>query len=179
MARDLLSQRSWRIARDVPTHVVGRDAELEQIERWLDQPSTPILLLEGESLRRVASASTWQLRHGLGGGRRRLRDPANSRDFQVSAQPQPCQAGDVPSYLVESYLADSPRAVEDTRERARRVAELGVGIRYVRTTFLPGDETVLHLFEAPSAAALDEAGRRAALPFERIVEAVERSAGPA
>jgi hypothetical protein len=34
---------------------------------------------------------------------------------------------------------------------------------------------VLHLFVAPSAEALDRAGRLAALPFERIVEAVEGS----
>jgi len=82
----------------------------------------------------------------------------------------------VPSYLVESYLADTTDGVDDARARARRTAELGFGVRYVRTTFLPGDETILHLFEAPSAAALDEAGRRAALPFERIVEAVEGAA---
>ncbi len=79
----------------------------------------------------------------------------------------------MPSYLVESYLPATPAAVETARAQARRTAELGTGVRYVRTTFLPGDETILHLFEAPSAAALDEAGRRAALRFERIVEAVE------
>ena len=84
----------------------------------------------------------------------------------------------MPSYLVESYLADSPSAVNDARERARRAAEIGVGVTYLRTTFLPGDETILHVFEAPSAAALDEAGRRAELPFERIVEAVEETADP-
>jgi Protein of unknown function (DUF4242) len=82
----------------------------------------------------------------------------------------------MPSYLVESYAARSPGAVEKARERARRTAELGADVRYLRTTFLPDDEVILHLFEAPSAAALDEAGRRAALPFERIVEAVEESA---
>jgi hypothetical protein len=81
----------------------------------------------------------------------------------------------VPSYLVESYLAATPSAVDDARERAQRAAELGAGVRYVRTTFLPGDETILHLFEAPSIAALDEAGRRAELRFERIVEAVDGS----
>jgi hypothetical protein len=82
----------------------------------------------------------------------------------------------MPSYLVESYAAASPSAVEDARERARRTAELGVGVKYLRTTFLPEDETILHLFEAPSAATLDEAVKRAALPFERIVEAVEGAA---
>jgi hypothetical protein len=65
------------------------------------------------------------------------------------------------------------------REKARQTAELGTGVRYVRTTFLPADETVLHLFEAPSAAELDRAGRRADLEFERIVEAVEGSLGAA
>jgi hypothetical protein len=82
----------------------------------------------------------------------------------------------VPSYLVESYAAASPAALDDARERARRTAELGSGVFYVRTTFLPDDETILHLFEAPSASVLDEAGRRAALQFERIVEAVEGTA---
>ena len=77
----------------------------------------------------------------------------------------------MPSYLVESYV--SSVAVQEAQDRARRTEELGEGVRYVRTTFLPDDETILHLFEAPSAAALGEAGRRAALPFERIVEAVE------
>jgi hypothetical protein len=79
----------------------------------------------------------------------------------------------VPRYLVESYLAHSPRAVDEARARARRAAELGTGLTYLRTTFLPGDETALHVFEAPSIEALDAAGRRAALQYERIVEAVE------
>jgi hypothetical protein len=79
----------------------------------------------------------------------------------------------VPSFLVESYAAASPDALEEARERARLTAEAGAGVRYVRTTFLPGDETILHLFEAPSSTALDAAARRAALPFERIVEAVD------
>jgi hypothetical protein len=82
----------------------------------------------------------------------------------------------MPHYLVESYLANSPAAVEDARERARSIGDEGAGIRYLRTTFLPGDETVLHVFEAPSAEALDEAGRLAALTYERIVEAVEEPA---
>ena len=77
----------------------------------------------------------------------------------------------MPSYLVESYAAGS--VVDDQCERARRAAELGTGVRYVRTTYLPGDETVLHVFEASSAEALREAAIVAALPYARIVEAVE------
>lgn len=82
----------------------------------------------------------------------------------------------MPHYLVESYLADSPAAVEEACERARSVEDGRVGIRYVRTTFVPGDEVVLHMFEAPSAQALNDAGRLAALSYDRIVEAVEEPA---
>ena len=82
----------------------------------------------------------------------------------------------MPSYVVESYLADSPAAVEEARERARSLADKGAGVRYVRTTFLPGDETILHVFEARSEKVLREAAGRAGLAYERIIGAVERSA---
>lgn len=78
----------------------------------------------------------------------------------------------MPSYLVESYLADAPAAVERACERARSLADEVAGVRYVRTTFLPGDETILHVFEAPSLAAMQRAVGRADLGCERIVEAV-------
>jgi Nickel responsive protein SCO4226-like len=79
----------------------------------------------------------------------------------------------MPSYVVESYAADSQTVFDEARAQARRVEELGEGVRYVRTTFLPDDQTMLHVFEAPSAEELDRAGRLAALPYERIVVAVE------
>ena len=79
----------------------------------------------------------------------------------------------MPTFLVESYAVGSSAAVEHAQARARRAAELGDGVRYLRTTFLPEDETILHLFEAPSAETLDRVGRLAQLPFERIVEAVD------
>src|SRR4051812_28361152 len=77
----------------------------------------------------------------------------------------------MPSYHVESYAAGT--MVEDQRERARRAGELGTEVRHLRTTFLLGDETLLHLFKATSPEALRDAARTAALPYERIVEAVE------
>lgn len=79
----------------------------------------------------------------------------------------------MPRFLVESYVVESPTAFDDACARARLTARAGAGISYVHTTFLPGDETVLHLFDAPSAAALDAAGRHVGLQFERIVEAIE------
>jgi hypothetical protein len=80
----------------------------------------------------------------------------------------------VPSYLVESYLAGSPAAVDEACRRARDAEDLPAGVRYVHTTFLPEDETVLHLFAAPSAEELARAAQRAALAHHRILEAVER-----
>jgi hypothetical protein len=79
----------------------------------------------------------------------------------------------MPSYLVETYVPDSRTAQTRVREQAERAALLGWRVRHVRTTFLPADEVALHLFEAPSLAALTRAGRLAALHYDRIVEAKE------
>jgi len=76
----------------------------------------------------------------------------------------------MPSYLVESLAASSPEGFDDACRRARSVTVHDAGIRYVRTTFLPGDETVMHVFEAPSLQALADAGGVAGLQFERIVQ---------
>lgn len=80
----------------------------------------------------------------------------------------------MPSYLVESYVPNA--SVDEARARARLAAELAKEVRYVRTTFLLGDETLFHLFEAPSVEAVRRAGQRAALQYERIVEVIEGSA---
>jgi hypothetical protein len=80
------------------------------------------------------------------------------------------------TYLVESYGAE--RAIADQRERAELAAELGTGVTYIRTTIVPGDETLLHLFEAASSDALREAVAVAALDFDRIVEVVEATSAP-
>jgi hypothetical protein len=111
---------------------------------------------------------SWSARGGT--GRWRGQTVGKSR---LSRQRYRCDRGPMPRYLVESYLIDSSAAVEDSRERARSVGDEGAGIRYVRTTFVPGDEVVLHMFEAPSPEALSKAGRIAALSYDRIVEAVE------
>ena len=79
----------------------------------------------------------------------------------------------MPSYLVESYLANSAAELADARTRARRAAELDDGVRYVRTTYLPEDELVLHVFQASSDDVLRRAAALAALPYERISPAVE------
>jgi hypothetical protein len=83
--------------------------------------------------------------------------------------------GDVPRFLVESYVASSSDDVDEACARARSTAGAAEGVRYVETTYLPGDDTVLHVFDAPSEEALALAGRSAGLEFERIVPAVQTS----
>ena len=78
------------------------------------------------------------------------------------------------SYLVEVYLpqssADAARATAGrVRSAAEQLTREGVVVHYVRTTFLPDDETCFHLFEADSADAVEEVGRRAELSHARIV----------
>ena len=41
----------------------------------------------------------------------------------------------------------------------------GIGVRYLRTTFLPGDETILHVFEAMSREGRPTPRAKPRLPF--------------
>jgi hypothetical protein len=88
----------------------------------------------------------------------------------------------VPSFLAESYLP-RPRA-SDVRERERRAREAareltrrGTPIRFVRSIFVPEDEICFFVFDAMSASAVEAACARAALRFERVVEAIESRPG--
>lgn len=47
----------------------------------------------------------------------------------------------------------------------------GTPVRYLRSTFIPGENKAYCLFEASSWKAVKEANEQAGLPFERIVEA--------
>jgi hypothetical protein len=77
----------------------------------------------------------------------------------------------MPTYLVESYGTGS--SMPDQWNRAELAAELSEGVQHIRTTFVPGDETLLHVFEATSADSLVGAAVVAGLEYDRIVEIVE------
>ena len=77
----------------------------------------------------------------------------------------------MPSYLVERYLPASRRDDADAA-----VAALAAGgVRHMRLTFVPEDETCFHVVEGPSREAVREALKQAAISYERIVEAFEGS----
>ena len=70
-------------------------------------------------------------------------------------------------FVVELYVSrQDAGAVRRTGELARSAAEeqarQGTPIRYVRSVFIPEDETCLLLYEAPSAQVVREAVRGAA-----------------
>lgn len=90
--------------------------------------------------------------------------------------------GRVAEFLLELYVPRTDGvAVERSAERSRIAAEEltreGTPVRYLRSIFVPEDETCFFLYEAQSIDVVHEAARRAALTFERAAEAVDTSNG--
>jgi hypothetical protein len=86
----------------------------------------------------------------------------------------------VAEFLLEQYVSRTDSAaVERGEERARVAAEQltreGTPVRFLRSIFVPEDETGFYLCEAASVDAVRELAKRAALPVERVVEAATRS----
>jgi hypothetical protein len=83
----------------------------------------------------------------------------------------------MPDYCLELYLAGGSReTLEEAAGRARAAAESfgvpGRNVRYLRSTYLPEDETCLHFFAAASADDVAEAARQAGLTGDRITRAI-------
>jgi hypothetical protein len=81
----------------------------------------------------------------------------------------------VEAYMPRSHAQEARAAGRRARAAAEELSREGVPIHYVRTTFLPDDETCFHLFEAASAKAVEEASSRAELGRARVVPAIESS----
>ena len=84
----------------------------------------------------------------------------------------------MPSYFVETYIPrarpdDARAAGRSVRAAARELTRSGEPIRYVRMSFLPGDETCFHVLVADTADTVAEVCRRAGLASPRIVPALE------
>jgi len=88
----------------------------------------------------------------------------------------------VAEFLLELYVSrQAAAAVQRGAERARIAAgeltRAGTPVRCLRSIYVPEDETCFLLYEADSVGVVQEAARRAGLPFERIAEAVTQSRG--
>jgi hypothetical protein len=83
--------------------------------------------------------------------------------------------------MVELYAGrDEAAAVSQNAGRVRHAADeltrQGRPVRYVRSIFVPEDETCFYLFEAGSADDVLEAARRAELPVDHVAEAITAAA---
>ena len=85
------------------------------------------------------------------------------------------------TYIVERSLPGiTPEQLTAAAGAAKRttaqMTDEGTPVRYLRSTFIPGEEKCFCLFEGPSAEAVRTANDRAQLPYERIVEAMHLAA---
>lgn len=84
----------------------------------------------------------------------------------------------MPVYMVDRHLpgitaeqlAGAQRAAIDT---SKQFTSSGKPVRYIRSTFIPGEARCQCLFEAQNADSVKEVNNSAGLPFSRIVEAVD------
>lgn len=87
------------------------------------------------------------------------------------------------TFLVEHYWPGlTPDLFEAACRRVRlsadEIAGEGVPLRFLHSTLVSEEETAFCVFEAESASAVEEAYARAAVPFERVVGALEIGVGP-
>lgn len=80
-------------------------------------------------------------------------------------------------FVGEQYLsAGDPDSAAQLACAARRASEElsseGTPVLYIRSIFIPVDETCIHLYRADSAEAVHAAAARASLQLERVAEAI-------
>ena len=81
------------------------------------------------------------------------------------------------TYLVEHYRPGfTAERLEEWAARVRAaavgIAREGGSVRYLRSTVLPADESLLCLLEAPSADVVRAVYARAGVPFERLTAVI-------
>jgi hypothetical protein len=73
---------------------------------------------------------------------------------------------------------DLQRLTARARLEAERLSRDGMAVRFLRSIYLPEDDTCLFLYEGDSAEAVGEAGRRAQLQVLGIAPALQAHNGP-
>ena len=74
---------------------------------------------------------------------------------------------DLPGITVDQLAAAQKRAIQAGMDLTAE----GLSVRYIRSTFIPGEQKCMCLFEAPNPENVPEANERAQIPFTRIVAA--------
>jgi hypothetical protein len=76
---------------------------------------------------------------------------------------------ELPGIEMEQLAAAQKAAIETSQ----RFTDEGKPVRYIRTTFVPGEAHCMCLFEADNADHVREVNETAKIPFTRIVEALD------
>jgi hypothetical protein len=76
---------------------------------------------------------------------------------------------DLPGITLEQ-LSGAQKAAIDT---SRRFSGEGKQVRYIRSSYVPGEARCMCLFEAPNAQRVKDVNEAAQIPFTRIVEALD------
>ena len=84
----------------------------------------------------------------------------------------------MPVYMVDRSLPgismDQLAAAQKAAiETSQQFTKAGNPVRYIRTTFVPGEAHCMCLFEASNSATVKEVNEAAKLPFTRIIEAMD------
>ena len=58
-------------------------------------------------------------------------------------------------------------------QTGKEMTSQGKSVRYIRSTFVPGEARCMCLFEAQSSQNVKELNEKAGIPFTRIVEALD------
>src|SRR2546428_12992633 len=85
---------------------------------------------------------------------------------------------DMPIYMVERNLPEIKMnqlaaAQKAAIETSNQFTANGSDVRYIRTTFVPGEAHCMCLFEADDADLVRAVNEAAQIPFTRIVEALD------
>jgi hypothetical protein len=68
---------------------------------------------------------------------------------------------------------DLQQACAGARRAAQQMRKEGTPVRFLRSIFLPEDETCFFLFEAPTEAAVRDAAARAGLGFKLVRKTIK------
>lgn len=84
----------------------------------------------------------------------------------------------MPVYMVERSLPGVTmdqlgKAQQSAINTSQQFTAQGKDVRYIRTTFVPGEAHCMCLFEAANAQVVEEVNQAANIPFTRVVEALD------
>ena len=76
---------------------------------------------------------------------------------------------DLPGITLEQLGGAQKAAIETSQVFTSK----GKQVRYIRSTYVPGDSQVMCLFEASGQQLVEEVNQAANIPFTRVVEAMD------